>query len=84
MRLQSDTVYCPLMLLAPKSKTGLSFEKIMPLCYPTQMQVILLCACRCVYLVHYGSLSCLKFDIVHCLSLRLPGTAKFCHLESVT
>ncbi len=54
MESQSDTVYCLLMLGAAESKTGVSLEKIMPLCYPTQMQVILLCACMCVYLVHYG------------------------------
>ncbi len=44
MELQSDTVFCLLMLVAAQSITDLSLDKIMPLCHPNQLLVILLCA----------------------------------------
>jgi len=71
MESQSDTVYGPLMLVTAESKTGLSREKLLPLCCPTQMLVVLLCAYRyrCIWYITVH----VKLDTVHCL--RLPGTA---------
>ena len=85
MDLRSDSVHCLLMPVAAESNTGLSLENRLPMCRPYQMQVVLSCAYRyrCIwYLMLHCSVSSLI--LYKASAYACQGTAKFCHLETVT